>query len=131
MLIHPCSHIILTPGQPVMFRGPSFIVSTMQAGTTHIFNVFGMTGPSSNQESNPQILLVSAGSPLSSPFTISRGYLVSIRHQGAPSGAPIPDPHGAPFKEWKVFVPFLYMDKTSSYCIKSTTNLLVTPLQHG
>ena len=27
-----------------MFHGPHFIVSTMQAGTTHIFNVFGMTG---------------------------------------------------------------------------------------
>ena len=46
-----------------MFRGPYFILSTMQAGTTPIFNVFGMTGPSSNRESNPQILLVSAGPP--------------------------------------------------------------------
>ena len=77
-----------------MFRGPHFIVSTMQAGTTPIFNVFGMTGPSSNRESNPQILLVSAGSPLSSPFTISRGYWGPIRYQGAPSRAPTPDPHG-------------------------------------
>ena len=77
-----------------MFRGPHFIVSTMQAGTTPIFNVFGMTGPSSNRESNPQILLVSAGSPLSLPFTISRGYWGPIRHQGAPSGAPNPgSPH--------------------------------------
>ena len=50
-----------------MFHGPSFIVSTMQAGTTPIFNIFDMTGPSSNRESNPQNLLVSAGSPLSSP----------------------------------------------------------------
>ena len=56
-------------------------------------NVFGMTGPSSNRESNPQILLVSAGSPLSSPFTISRGYWGPIRYQGAPSEAPTPDPH--------------------------------------
>ena len=32
---NPPSHIILTPGQPVMFRGPHFIISTMQ--------VFGMT----------------------------------------------------------------------------------------
>ena len=55
-----------------------------------------MTGPSSNRESNPQILLVSAGSPLSSPFTISRGNWGPIRYQGAPSGAPTPDPHGAP-----------------------------------
>ena len=39
-----------------------------------------MTGPSSNRESNPQILLVSAGSPLSSPFTI-RG-----PHPGSPRG---------------------------------------------
>ena len=36
-----------------MFRGPQFIVSTMQAGTTPIFKVFGMTEPSSNRESNP------------------------------------------------------------------------------
>ena len=63
-----------TPGRPVMFCGPYFILSTMQAGTTPIFKVFGMTGPSNSQESNPQILLVSAWSPLSSPFTISRGY---------------------------------------------------------
>ena len=84
------SHIILTPGRPVMFRGPHFIVNTMQAGTTPIFNVFGMTAPSCNRESNPQILLVSAGSPLSSPFTISRGYLGPIHHQGAPSGDPPP-----------------------------------------
>ena len=62
-------------------------------------NVFGMTGPSSNRESNPQILLVSAGSPLSWPFTISRGYWGPIRHQGAPSGAPTPDPHGDKVKD--------------------------------
>ena len=53
-----------------------------------------MTGPSSNRESNPQILLVSARSSILSPFTISRGYLGPIRHQGDPSGAPTPDPHG-------------------------------------
>ena len=33
-----------------MFHGLHFI-STMQAGTTPIFKVFGMTGPSPNQES--------------------------------------------------------------------------------
>ena len=63
-------------------------------------NVFGMTGPSSNRESNPQILLVSAGSPLLSPFTISRGYWGPIRYQGAPSGAPTPDPHGGFTREF-------------------------------
>ena len=71
--VGPNARFKLTPGRPVMFRCPSFIVSTMQEETTPIFNVFGMTGPSSNRESNPQILLVSDGSPLSSPFTISRG----------------------------------------------------------
>ena len=76
-----------------MFRGPYFIVSTMQEETTPILNVFGMTVPSSNRELNAQILLVSAGSPLLSPFTISRGYWGPIRYQGAPSGAPTPDPH--------------------------------------
>ena len=34
---NPPSHIILTLGRPVMFRGPSFIVSTMQEETTPIF----------------------------------------------------------------------------------------------
>ena len=76
-----------------MFRGPYFIVSTMKGGTTPIFKVFGMTRPSSNRESNPQILLVSAGSPLSSPFTISRGFWGPIHHQGAPWGSPTPDAH--------------------------------------
>ena len=70
-----------------MVCGPHFIISTMQAGTTPIFNGFGMTGPSSNRESNPQNLLVSARSSLSWPFTISRGYWGPIRHQGAPSEA--------------------------------------------
>ena len=40
------SHNILTPGQPVMFLGPSFILRTMQGGTTPIIKVFGVTGPS-------------------------------------------------------------------------------------
>ena len=44
-----------------MFHGAYFILSTMQAGTTPIVNVFGMTGPSTNGQSNPQILLVIAG----------------------------------------------------------------------
>ena len=48
----PC-HIILTPGWPVLFCGPSFIVSTLQAGTTPILIVFGMTGPSTKRELNP------------------------------------------------------------------------------
>ena len=34
-----------------MFRGPYFILSTVQAGTTTLL-VFGMTGPSTNWESN-------------------------------------------------------------------------------
>ena len=33
-----------------MFRGPHFIISTMQAGTTPIFKVFGMTGPSTKHQ---------------------------------------------------------------------------------
>ena len=77
-----------------MFRGPYFILSTTPAGTTPIFKVFGMTGPSTNRESNQQILLVSAGSPLLLPFTISRGYWGPIRHQGAPSEPPPRIPKG-------------------------------------
>ena len=36
-----------------MLRGPYFILNTMQAGIALIFNVFGMTGPDTNQELNP------------------------------------------------------------------------------
>ena len=68
-LTNPPSHILLTPGRPVMFRGP-FFMSTMQAGTTPIFKVFGMTGPSMNRESNLQNHLVNAGCPISSPFYV-------------------------------------------------------------
>ena len=35
-----------------MFRGPYFITSTRQEGTTTILKVFGITGPSTNRESN-------------------------------------------------------------------------------
>ena len=38
----PPSHIILTPGRPVMFHGPHFLLSAKQAATTTIFRVFGM-----------------------------------------------------------------------------------------
>ena len=54
------SDTVLTPGRLVLFPVPSFILSTMQAGTTPIYNIFGMTGPSRNRESNPQNLLVGA-----------------------------------------------------------------------
>ena len=67
--------VILTPGRPVMVRGPHFIISTMQAGTTPIFNVFGMTGPSTNRESNPQNLLVGARSPPIITFYDQQGLL--------------------------------------------------------
>ena len=43
-----------------MFLGPYFIINTMQAGATPIFKVFGVNGPSTNRESNPQNLLVGA-----------------------------------------------------------------------
>ena len=49
--------------------------------------------------SNPQFPLVSAGSPLSSPSTLGRGYCGPICHQGATSGAPTTDPHGLPCKQ--------------------------------
>ena len=44
---------IQTPGRPVIFSGPYFILSTMEAGDNPIFNVFGMTGPSTDRELNP------------------------------------------------------------------------------
>ena len=39
----PASHIILTRGQPVMFRGSYLMLRAIQAVTTTIFKVFGMT----------------------------------------------------------------------------------------
>ena len=52
------SHIILTPGQPVMFCGPKFITSIMQAGTTPIFWydwIQQRPGIELNQEPQPRI----------------------------------------------------------------------------
>ena len=37
-----------------MFCDAHFIISTMQAGTTPIFKVFGLTGPSTNPEIEPK-----------------------------------------------------------------------------
>ena len=64
----------------------------MQAGITPIFKVFGMTGPSTNQESNQQNLLVGARPPppLIVAFYDQQGLL---RTYWSP-GAPTPDPHG-------------------------------------
>ena len=60
----------------------------VQAGTTSIFKVIGMTGPSTNQESNPQILLVSAGSPyrglLRSAGAIEDLFVIKELHQEPP-----------------------------------------------
>ena len=49
--------------QPVMFCGSYFILSTMQAGCTPIYNFFGVTRTSTNGELNPQNHLVSAECP--------------------------------------------------------------------
>ena len=40
---NPTSHIILTPGEPDMLCGSYFMLSAMQAGTTTISKIFGMT----------------------------------------------------------------------------------------
>ena len=85
---NPPRHIILTPGRPVMFREPHFIRSSMQAGTTPIFKVFGMTGPSTNWESNPQNLLVGARFPLSSFYNQQ----ALLRAYSSPGGS-IRSPH--------------------------------------
>ena len=60
---NPPSHIILTPGRPAMFRGPYLIVSTMQAGTTFIFKVFGMTVPITNRNQTHKSSLSVLGPP--------------------------------------------------------------------
>ena len=75
-----------------MFCGRHYNVSTMQGGTTPILNVFGMTGPSSNRESNPQILLVSARSPyrrlLRSAGATEDLFVTRVLHQEAPPRIP-------------------------------------------
>ena len=70
MLTHPVT----------LYTGPTSYVSWAPLNHKYhtsrdhsIFEVFGMTGPSTNRESNPQNLFGSRA-PLSSPFTISRGY---------------------------------------------------------
>ena len=62
---NPPSHIILTPGRPIMFHGPFFILNTMQAGITTTFNVFGITWTQHklNRESNQENYLISTRSP--------------------------------------------------------------------
>ena len=39
----PPSHIILTPGRPVMFYDSHFFLTPIQAGTTTTFNIFSIT----------------------------------------------------------------------------------------
>ena len=119
MLTHPVTLYWHRADQ--LFCVPHFIVSTMQAGTTSIFKVFGMNGPSTNRESKPQNLLVGAR------FTISRGYWGPICHQGAPSGAPTPHPHGIQGHTctyihtniWSIYIHILYMYNISHSLISS------------
>ena len=42
-ICYPPSHIILTPGRPVLFCGSYFMLRGMQAGTSSFFKAFGMT----------------------------------------------------------------------------------------
>ena len=51
MLTHPVTLYWHRADQLCFVVPMHFIVSTMQAGTTPIFNIFGMTGPSTNRES--------------------------------------------------------------------------------
>ena len=75
----------------------------MQAGTTPIFNIFGMIWPSTNQELNPQNHLVSAESPHSVAFYdhqwLLRAYLSP--GQGAPMiRRPYPNRVDEPLLAW-------------------------------
>ena len=74
-----------------MFRGPSFIVSTMQEGTTPIFKRLWYDWTQQQPGIEPTNPLGQCWVPLLSPFTISRGYWGPIRYQGAPSEAPTPE----------------------------------------
>ena len=73
-----------------------YIVPTsrvMQAGTTTIYKVFGMTWTKHHPGIEPIKLLGQCWVPPIVTFTISRGYWGPIQHQGAPSGASYPDLH--------------------------------------
>ena len=84
---NPPSHIILTPGRPVMFRGPYFIVSTMQEDTTPIFKLLWYDWTQQQPGIEPT-------NPHGQCWYDQQGILRSYSYQGAPSGAPSPDPQG-------------------------------------
>ena len=67
-----------------MFHGLHFI---SQAGTTPIFKVFGITGPSTNRESNPQNLLL--GPPIVA-FYDQQGLLRTFSSPGGSIRSPHP-----------------------------------------
>ena len=69
-----------------MFHGPHFIVSTMQAGTTPIFNVFDMTVPSSNRESKPTNPLGQGWVPPIVAFYDQQGLLRTYSSPRIPTG---------------------------------------------
>ena len=59
-----------------MFCGPHFIISTMQAGITPIFKVFGMTNVSLYSESLKRDIHLASAIP--DLYTISRQHLFNI-----------------------------------------------------
>ena len=69
-----------------MFRGHSFIVSTMQEETTPIFKRLWYDWTQQQPEIEPTNPLGQCWVPLLLPFTISKGYSGPIHYQGAPSG---------------------------------------------
>ena len=73
-----------------------FMVPTMQAETTTIFNIFGKLWTQHRPGIKPTKPLDQCWVPpiVFSPFTISRGLLRAYFRQEAPSGAPTPDPRG-------------------------------------
>ena len=94
----PPSHIILTPGRPVMFRGPSFIVSTMQGRTTPIFKRLWYDWTQQQPGIEPTNPLGQCWVPPIVAFYDQQGllrtYLLpggSIRspHPGSPRGCPV------------------------------------------
>ena len=77
-----------------MFRGPSFIVSTMQEETTPIFKRLWYDWTQQQPGIEPTNPLGQCWVPPILAFYDQQGLLGTIRYQEAPSGAPTPDPHG-------------------------------------
>ena len=77
-----------------MFRGPSFIVSTMQEETTPIFKRLWYDWTQQQLGIEPTNPLGQCWVPPIVALYDQQGLMRTYSLPGAPSGAPTPDPHG-------------------------------------